>query len=252
MLEVENARLAFGGIKAVDGVSLRVRQGTITGLIGTNGAGKTTLFNIVSGFLKPNAGTIRFEGANITKRSPAEIAELGVLRTFQTPTGFPRMTVLENMLVFSASDRAGRRSVFNGRRVPGETLDQADEILSAFGLLGKRDLWARDLGAPELKMLEFARAMMARPRLILLDEPAAGVNPALMESLAARIRALREEGVSFLLVDHNLRFVCDTCDEVYAMADGRVIAHGDAREVIDDPKVLELYIGHSPEMAEAS
>lgn len=243
MLEVRGCRLAFGGVKAVDDVSIAVAEGSITGLIGTNGAGKTTLFNIVSGFLKPDAGTIRFRDADITADEPSGIAARGILRTFQTPVGFPRMTVMENMLVFSGHDRARRGSLFASPRVPYETLAAADAILADFGLHAKRDTWVQDLSAPDLKMLEFARAMMARPTLLMLDEPAAGVNPALIGSLAARIESLRRQGVSFLLVDHNLKFVCSVCDVIYAMADGRIIAEGSPEEVIRDPKVLELYIG---------
>lgn len=247
LLEVSGIKLAFGGVKAVDDVSLSVAPGSITGLIGTNGAGKTTLFNIVSGFLKPNAGRIRLDGADITPLAPHAIAGRGLLRTFQTAVGFPRLTVMENMLAFSQADRAARLSLLSGRRVDPSTLGRAEEILASFGLAHRRHHWCRDLSSPELKMLEFARAMMARPRLMLLDEPAAGINPALMESLAERIKALRLQGVSFLLVDHNLRFVCDVCDAVYAMADGRVIAQGPTRDVIENPKVLELYIGPPPE-----
>jgi len=243
MLDVRGCRLAFGGVKAVDDVSISVAEGSITGLIGTNGAGKTTLFNIVSGFLKPDAGTIRFRDADITADEPSSIAGRGILRTFQTPVGFPRMTVMENMLVFSSHDRARRRSLFAGTGVPRETLAAADVILADFGLQSRRDSWVQDLSAPDLKMLEFARAMMASPALLMLDEPAAGVNPALIESLAGRIEALRRQGVSFLLVDHNLRFVCSVCDTIYAMADGRIIAHGAPDQVIRDPRVLELYIG---------
>lgn len=248
LLDVSAVKLAFGGVKAVNDVSLSVRSGSITGLIGTNGAGKTTLFNIVSGFLKPNAGRIALDGADITPLAPHAIAERGLIRTFQTAVGFPRLTVMENMLVFSQADREARKALlFSAIRVNRATRERAEEILASFGLAGRRNHWCRDLSSPELKMLEFARAMMARPRLMLLDEPAAGINPALMESLAERIKALRAQGVSFLLVDHNLRFVCDVCDEVYAMADGRVIAQGPTRSVIEDPKVLELYIGPPPE-----
>jgi ABC-type branched-subunit amino acid transport system ATPase component len=251
MLKVSSVKLAFGGVKAVDDVSLEVRKGSITGLIGTNGAGKTTLFNIISGFLKLHSGRIELDGQDITGESASRIAARKLLRTFQTPVGFPRLTVLENMLVFSEHDRASRRSLFSPARVPDEVLAKAIEILGIFGLAAKRDLWAQDLSAPELKMLEFARTMMAEPRILLLDEPAAGVNPALLERLASHIKAMRDRGVTFLLVDHNLRFVCDICDEIYAMADGRVIAQGDARTVIDDPKVLELYIGKAGAAAHA-
>ncbi|ODN72306.1 ABC transporter ATP-binding protein [Methylobrevis pamukkalensis] len=245
MLDVSSCKLSFGGVKAVDDVSLRVEPGSITGLIGTNGAGKTTLFNVISGFLKADAGSIRFMDRDITARDPSEIAKLGILRTFQTPVGFPRMTVMENMLVFSRHDRDRRSSPFSPARVPAETLEAASAILADFGLYQKRDVWAEDLSAPDLKMLEFARAMMAGPVLLMLDEPAAGVNPALIESLASRIRALRDQGVSFLLVDHNLKFVCNVCDRIFAMADGRIIAEGTPDEVIADQKVLELYIGKS-------
>lgn len=243
LLAVSSVKLAFGGVKAVDDVSLAVAPGAITGLIGTNGAGKTTLFNIVSGFLKPDSGRITLDGADITGAAPHTIAAQGLIRTFQTALGFPRLTVLENMLAFSPADRAARGAMFARARIDRETRERALDILSGFGLAHRRDHWCRDLSSPELKMLEFARAMMARPRLMLLDEPAAGVNPALMENLAERIKALRAQGVGILLVDHNLRFVCDVCDSVYAMADGRVIAQGATRAVIENPRVLELYIG---------
>jgi ABC-type branched-subunit amino acid transport system ATPase component len=243
MLEVREVSLSYGGIRAVTDVSIDVVRGRIVGLIGTNGAGKTSLFNIISGFSRANRGTITFDGARIETKAPHQVASLGLLRTFQTPVGFPRMTVLENMLVFSRADAEGRRKLFGSAGVDPAVRDKAVATLGEFGLSGRANQWVQDLSAPELKMLEFARAMMAEPRLLLLDEPAAGVNPALMENLTSHIRSLRERGVTFLVVDHNLRFISAVCEEVYAMADGRVIAHGTSAEVIANPEVVRLYIG---------
>jgi neutral amino acid transport system ATP-binding protein len=251
MLEVRNVSLSYGGVVAVDDVSLDVREGGIVGLIGTNGAGKTSLFNVVTGFTRGDAGTIAFEGTRIETWSPARIASAGMIRTFQTPIGFPRMTVLENMLVFSSEERDARKSLFGGRRPPRALIERALSVLDEFRLADRANLWVQDLSAPELKMLEFARVMMAGPRLLLLDEPAAGVNPALMENLQDHIRRLRDGGVTFLVVDHNLKFIAEVCEETYAMADGRVIAHGPTPSVIDDPEVIRLYIGTPPEEAAA-
>lgn len=243
MLEVRNIRLSYGGVHAVDDVSLDVAAGSITGLIGTNGAGKTSLFNVISGFASGSSGQITFEGARIDGWSPTRIAQAGLVRTFQTPVGFPRMTVLENMLVFSGAERRERRRFFGGRH-PGKALiDEAMGILDEVQLAARADVWVQDLSAPELKMLEFARAMMAHPKLMLLDEPAAGVNPALMDNLEGHIRSLRDRGVTVLVVDHNLRFISNLCDRTYAMADGKVIAQGETAGVIDHPEVVRLYIG---------
>lgn len=251
MLEVRDIRLSYGGVHAVDGVTLEVSAGEIVGLIGTNGAGKTSLFNVITGFTAGDAGTIAFEGRRIDKWSPAMIATGGMVRTFQTPVGFPKMTVLENMLVFSKEERTERRKFFGGARPSRKLLDEAMSVLAEFQLDSRADVWVRDLSAPELKMLEFARAMMASPRLMLLDEPAAGVNPALMENLEGHIRSLRDRGVTFLVVDHNLKFISEVCERTYAMADGKIIAEGQTERVIDDPEVIRLYIGTGPEEATA-
>jgi ABC-type branched-subunit amino acid transport system ATPase component len=157
------------------------------------------------------------------------------------------MTVVENMLVFAPEHAAARRSPWARGRISGAAVARALGILREFGLAARADDWAQDLGAPELKMLEFARATMAAPRLMMLDEPAAGVNPALMENLAAQIRGLRDRGVTFLVVDHNLKFISAVCEEVFAMADGRVIARGSCAEVIANPEVVRLYIGSGEE-----
>lgn len=249
MLDVRNIRLSYGGVHAVDDVSLSVPEGRIVGLIGTNGAGKTSLFNVITGFLHGSAGEVEFAGARIDGWSPARIAAAGMVRTFQTPVGFPRMTVLENMLVFSKVEAAERRRFWGGATPSRALIASAMEVLAEFQLAERANLWVQDLSAPELKMLEFARAMMSEPKLLLLDEPAAGVNPALMENLETHIRTLRDRGVTFLVVDHNLKFILEVCEETYAMADGKVIADGPTRAVIDDPDVIRLYIGSGGEEA---
>lgn len=252
MLSAHNIRLSYGGIHAVDDVSLTVERNKIVGLIGTNGAGKTSLFNVITGFSQPNAGRVEFEGEDITQWSPSRVAGAGMLRTFQTPVGFPRMTVLENMLVFSKQERQARRSLFGGRGPDATLVSEALDVLAEFGLAERANLWVQDLSAPELKMLEFARAMMAQPKILLLDEPAAGVNPALLENLIEHIVKMRDRGVTFLVVDHNLKFISQVCEETYAMADGKLIASGKTQSVIDNPDVIRLYIGGTAEDTEAA
>lgn len=243
MLEVRNVSLYYGGICAVNDMSLDVAEGEIVGLIGTNGAGKTSLFNVITGFARASSGKVRFLGRDVTGFSGPRIARAGMLRTFQTPVGFPKMTVMENMLVFSRADAAARPSVFRGAAPARAVLEEAMEFLAIFGLAARAGDWVQDLAAPELKMLEFARAMMAHPKMLLLDEPAAGVNPALQGNLVEHIGALRRRGVTFLVVDHNLRFIRDICDRAYAMADGRLIASGPTGEVLNNPDVIRLYLG---------
>jgi neutral amino acid transport system ATP-binding protein len=247
MLEAHDIHHSFGGVKAVDGVSFSVPPGRIVGLIGTNGAGKTTLFNVVSGYLRAGSGRVTHNGEDIQGEPPHRIARRGIVRTFQTPTGFPRMTVLENMLVFARGQEPSVVRALTRRREAGaispDLSDRAQDILALFGLAGKRDVWVQDLGAPELKMLEFARTTMAKPLYLLLDEPAAGVNVALLDKLTEAIFRLRDEGVTFLIVDHNLGFICRVCDFIYAMADGRVICEGDPDQVVNDPGVIDCYIG---------
>ncbi|PZQ48200.1 MAG: ABC transporter ATP-binding protein [Rhodovulum sulfidophilum] len=243
MLSARDIRLSYGGIHAVDGVSLDVPEGAIVGLIGTNGAGKTSLFNVITGFTPADSGAVTFRGDRVDGWPAARIAAAGMVRTFQTPTGFPRMTVLENMLVFSRDERMTRTRLLGGARPDARLIARCLEVLAEFGLAERANIWVQDLSAPELKMLEFARASMAEPKILLLDEPAAGVNPAALENLVGHIRALRDRGVTFLLVDHNLRFIADVCDSCVAMADGRVIARGPTDAVLNNPEVVRLYIG---------
>ena len=204
MLTVTNVDKFYGGVKAVEDVSLEVDEGKIIGLIGTNGAGKTTLFNVISGFDKLDRGSVNFEGKEISNLLPSKIANLGMIRTFQTATGFPRLTVLENLLVFAENNNFEfYKNFLNKNKQNKEQIDKAENLLKKFGLFEKKNQWVVDLSAPELKILEFARAIMGNPQIMLLDEPAAGVNPALLEQLMEIIKELNGEGITFLIVDHN-------------------------------------------------
>ncbi len=244
MLTVTNVDKFYGGVKAVENVSLEVEEGKIIGLIGTNGAGKTTLFNVISGFDKLDRGSVNFEGQEISNLLPSKIAKLGMIRTFQTATGFPRLTVLENLLVFSDNNNFDfYKNFLNKSEENKEQIDKAEELLKKFGLFEKKNQWVIDLSAPELKILEFARAIMGNPQIMLLDEPAAGVNPALLEQLMEIIKELNGEGITFLIVDHNLRFICDISDFIYVMNDGKLIAQGNPEEIINNELVIETYIG---------
>lgn len=244
MLTVTNVDKFYGGVKAVENVSLEVDEGKIIGLIGTNGAGKTTLFNVISGFDKLDRGSVNFEGKEISNLLPSKIANLGMIRTFQTATGFPRLTVLENLLVFAENNNFEfYKNFLNKNKQNKEQIDKAENLLKKFGLFEKKNQWVVDLSAPELKILEFARAIMGNPQIMLLDEPAAGVNPALLEQLMEIIKELNGEGITFLIVDHNLRFICEISDFIYVMNDGKLIAQGNPEEIINNELVIETYIG---------
>ncbi len=244
MLKIDAVNKYYGGVRAVNNVTLNMLNMNIVGLIGTNGAGKTSLFNLISGFNTADSGSAEFEGQNILGLLPSDIAKMGMIRTFQTPIGFPKMTVMENMLVFSRQINSGLFSnLFNLNEIKNEIYDEAESILEAFGLINKKNIWVMELSAPELKMLEFARASMAKPKLMLLDEPAAGVNPAILDQLCERIISLKDSGVNFLIVDHNLKFICEISEYIFAMADGLIISEGKPNTVINDQNVIDCYIG---------
>ena len=247
LLSVQDVSKAFGGVRAVNDVSLEVNQGSIVGLIGTNGAGKTTLFNIISGFLGADSGRVTLDGEDMLSLKPHQIAQRGLVRTFQTPIGFPKMTVFENMLVFNKeTNHSFRRSISpfrKHREISTDIRNRISRSLDTINLGDKHDTWLQDLSAPDLKLLEFIRAIQSEPKILLLDEPAAGVNVALLEELEAQIRKVRDSGVTCLIVDHNVGFICSVCDYVYAMADGKLISQGQPEAVVQDPVVIECYIG---------
>lgn len=238
----------FGGILALDHCSIRVEEGAIVGLIGPNGAGKSTLFDVISGFLPPDAGSIVFSGREILGLPAYKIARLGLVRTFQIPRSLMRMTVLENMML-GAQGQAGERlsnPLFRRHKVMAqetEIREKAEEILEFFDLQRMRDEYAGSLSGGQKKMLEMARALMADPRLLLLDEPFAGVNPALADRLIEQIRILKEKGLSIIIIEHAIPYVLALSDELYVLNKGAVLASGQPDVVISDRRVFEAYLG---------
>ena len=251
VLSVNGVCKSFGGFSAVDGMSFELQPGVIGGLIGPNGAGKTTLFNTLAGLLKPDAGEILLDGQPIQTLPPHRIFAAGLARTFQIPRPFPDMSVLENVMLVPV-DQAGERFWNNWLRPAlvaaqeRQARARAEEIIEFCGLTRVRADQARSLSGGQLKLLELARVLMADPRLILLDEPAAGVNPALMATLTDKIQALNERGYTFLIIEHNMDVVMSICDPIMVMAQGQMLYQGDAAGVRKDPKVLDAYLGDLP------
>jgi len=249
-LALDGVTRHFGGHRAVEGVSFRVRPGTITGLIGPNGAGKTTLFNLIAGALRPTAGRIALGERRLDGRPPHRVLRAGVARTFQIPRPFAAMSVLENLML-AAQDQAGERFWTNWLR-PGAVAaseralrERARELLAFVGLEALAGAPARVLSGGQRKLLELARALMTAPRLLLLDEPAAGVNPTLVDTIAERIVALNRHGLTVLLIEHNLDLVMRLCRPVLVMAGGRLLLEDDPEAVRRDPRVIEAYLGAS-------
>jgi branched-chain amino acid transport system ATP-binding protein len=244
-LAVEDVVRSFGSVRAVDDATLAVELGSITGLIGPNGAGKSTLFNCISGFLRPQSGRVLLDGRRIDRRPAHRIARAGLVRTFQTPRALTRMTVLENV-VLAAPRHPGERLGFAraGRRREHEALARAAELLELVRLDGQAGALAGTLSGGQRKLLDLARALMTEPRLLLLDEPMAGVSPTLRVELLEHILDLRRrDGITLLIVEHDLDFVMRACDRVIVMNDGRVIAQGTPEEVRRNEKVVDAYLG---------
>jgi neutral amino acid transport system ATP-binding protein len=248
ILRIEGVRKGFGGLLAVDDCSLSVQEAAIVGLIGPNGAGKSTLFDVISGFVKPDSGSIIFSSREIGGLPAYEIARLGLIRTFQIPRALMRMTVLENMML-GRQNQLGER-IFAPIICPGRVQAEersiekkAEEILKFFDLLRMKDEYAGSMSGGQKKMLEMSRALMADPRLLLLDEPFAGLNPALSERLIERIKKLREKGLTIMIIEHAIPYVLALSDELYVLNKGAVLASGRPDQVISDPRVFEAYLG---------
>ncbi|MDU8943157.1 ABC transporter ATP-binding protein [Ovoidimarina sediminis] len=238
----------FGALAAVSEVSLAIRRGTITGLIGPNGAGKSTLFNLLTGALYPDAGTVALAGEDLTRLPPDRRFGLGLGRTFQIPRPFARMSVLENVML-APMGQTGERVIgpilFPGR-VRGEERrirERALEVLDFVTLRPLADHPAGKISGGQMKLLELARVLMGDPKVILLDEPAAGVNPVLTEMLIGKIEELNRQGKTFVIIEHDMDFIMRHCDPVIAMAEGRVIFEGTAAEARANPALLDAYLG---------
>jgi branched-chain amino acid transport system ATP-binding protein len=238
---------AFGGLVAVNVEHVEVQRGSITALIGPNGAGKTTLFNLLTGFDQPSSGSWQFEGHELAHVRPYKVARLGMVRTFQLTKALSRMTVLDNMRLGATGQRGesfflGLIKALWGSQEAANT-ERAKEILGRFNLAAKSDDFAGSLSGGQRKLLEMARALMTDPVLVMLDEPMAGVNPALTQSLLGHIKDLREHGMTVLFVEHDMDMVRDISDWVIVMAQGRIIAEGPPEVVMADKSVIDAYLG---------
>jgi branched-chain amino acid transport system ATP-binding protein len=247
LLEARSIHRHFEGVRAVDGVSIDVLAGRVTGLIGPNGAGKSTFLAVLAGTLPASAGSIVFDGEDITKLPPYQRARRGLVRTFQLPSEFARLTVLENLLVAAPGNRGdsllgalrGRRYWIGDER---RLVERARGLLARLGMSAKESDYAGMLSGGQKRLLEIMRALMLQPRLLLLDEPMAGVHPAIVGEIAAYLETLRDEGITILMVEHELHVVDRLCDPVVVMAQGRVIGQGDMAALRRQPEIVDAYL----------
>jgi len=248
LLEIDDLQRSFYGVAALAGATLTVEPGTITGLIGPNGAGKTTLFNIVSGLIRPHGGHVRFAGHDITGQRPEAITRRGLVRTFQIARGFPRLSVMENLLLYGPAQPGERvsQALFAGaaaRRREAELIALARSIAERLTLDGVLDNPADEISGGQKKLLELGRALMAEPQMILLDEPVAGVNPTLAEALAGHLRDLRDAGHTLFVIEHDMNMIAKLCDPVIVLAEGVKLTEGSFAEIAADERVQEAYMG---------
>ena len=239
LLEVESLGKRFGGVTAVDDCSFGVPEGSVTALVGPNGSGKTTAFNLITGYARPDSGSVRFAGASIRRPDPVRLARRGLTRTFQQARVFADLTLVQNLVAALQQPwwAAVRRAVRPHERT------RALELLEQFGLSALAEERAGNLSYGQKKLLEFATVLMAEPRLVLLDEPTSGVNPVLVEQIEQRIRDLNARGLTFLVVEHNMNLVMRLCNPLVVLDHGTKLAEGSPLDVRNDPRVLDAYLG---------
>ncbi|MCH7864382.1 MAG: ABC transporter ATP-binding protein [Proteobacteria bacterium] len=242
LIEVRDVSKSFGGILANNKISLDVPEGRVTGLIGPNGSGKTTLFNSIVGYHPIDEGSIKFEDREISDLRVQQIARLGLLRTFQQTRIYGKMNCVQNMLVSLPHRDQTYRSMFT--KYPPEATERAEQFLEFVGLYSKRKLTSGDLSFGQQKLLEFAMALMNEPKILLLDEPTAGINPTLINGLIDRLRrATAELGVTLFVIEHNMPVIMSLADNIYCLANGRLLAHGTPEEIQNDERVINAYLG---------
>jgi branched-chain amino acid transport system ATP-binding protein len=248
LLEVSDIRASFGGVRALDGATFSVEAGTITGLIGPNGAGKTTVFNCISGLVDGFEGAVRFEGADIARKRPEVVSRSGLVRSFQLARGCPRMTVFEHLMLYGPKQTGEGmvRALTNPGLIRSQEQalrERAYEIARRLRLDHVLDNLVTDLSGGQKKLLEIGRVLLADPKMILLDEPMAGVNPTLVGEIADQLAIIRESGVTILLIEHEMELIERLCDDVVVMAEGKFLTRGSFDEITADRRVQESYLG---------
>ncbi len=242
LIEVKGVSKAFGGVIANNEITLEVPEGRITGLIGPNGSGKTTLFNSIVGYHPIDAGSIKFEGREISDLRVQQIARLGLLRTFQLTRIYSKMNCVDNMLISVPHRTQTYRTLFS--KYPPDVTERAEALLEFVGLYEKRFLISGNLSFGQQKLLEFAMALMNEPRVLLLDEPTAGINPTLINGLIDRLkRATTELGITLFVIEHNMPVIMGLADNIYCLANGRLLAHGPPEKIQNDQRVINAYLG---------
>ncbi len=242
ILEVNQVYKYFGGVKANEDISLSVEQGSIVGLIGPNGSGKTTLFNSIVGTHPIDKGSIKFDGKEVSELPVPVVAKLGLLRTFQQTRIYGKLNCIENMLISNKSQEKELLSVFS--KIPPELTDKAENLLNFVGLYQKRKLRAGDLSFGQQKLLELAMALMNEPKMLLLDEPTAGINPTLINGIINRlIKVNKEFGITLLVIEHNMRVIMQLAQKIFCLAHGEMLAEGTPEQIKNDKRVIDAYLG---------
>ena len=242
LLEVKNVSKSFGGVKANENISINVKQGSIVGLIGPNGSGKTTLFNSIVGTHPIDKGSIKFDNKEVSELPVPVVAKLGLLRTFQQTRIYSKLNCVENMLISHKASDQGFAKIFS--KIPPDLTERAENLLNFVGLHQKRNLRAGDLSFGQQKLLELAMALMYEPKMLLLDEPTAGINPTLINGIIDRlIKVNKEYGITLLVIEHNMRVIMSLAQKIFCLAHGQMLADGTPEQIKNDKRVIDAYLG---------